>query len=318
MISIFLFFSFRFLFNNPNLPINTTEDSQASNNHQSLNELSGIDKSKPAFLLPFGRFGLSKINPNQEGFKCPYDSCRKHQGWRLQEPLYVEEPNWVQIESESLETPIGRSEPFFVNRGKRSLKLKVLNPLKSAITPREIQKADTSKENIHESEGRKKREISPNVIKIKLIQKRSENDDKKWLESIEKSLIGGDNSAVMTKSSSYLHPRNKHSDVLDMFEEPFFISRGKKNHFVPFRDFFLEDFYSDQDLESLLSDMDEDAMLSRLELDKKHKILEKILNNETRKKILQDKNKNEIQSNAKRGVLEELDVQLDPFYVARG
>ncbi|XP_033215814.1 uncharacterized protein LOC117172129 [Belonocnema kinseyi] len=309
----------RFFFNNPNLPTNTSEDDQASNNHQSLNELSGIDKRKPAFLLPFGRFGLSKINPNQKGFKCHYDRCRrKHQDWSLQEPVYVEEPNWVQIESESLETPIGRSEPFFVNRGKRSIKLKTLNPLKNTIKGREMEEANTPKENIHESNARKKREVSPKVIKMKPIQRRSETDNKKWLESIEKSLIGGDNSAVMTKSSSYLHPRNKHSDVLEILEEPFFISRGKKNHFVPSRNFFWEEFYSDQDLDNLSSDMYEDAILSRLELDVKQKILENILNYETHKKRFQDENKNEIQSNSKRGVLEELDVQFDPFYVARG
>ena len=147
------------------------------------------------------------------------------------------------------------------------------------------------------------------MLKVKLIQKRSETNNEKWLESLEKTLIGGGNTAGMMKSSSYLHPRNKHSDILEILEEPFFISRGKKNNKVPLRDFSWDDFYFDQDLE----DMDEDAMLERLKFNTRNKILEKILNNETRRKRVQDK-----KSHAQRGVLEDLDLQLDPFYVARG
>lgn len=246
----------------------------------------------------------------------------RFQGWRLLEPLYVEEPKWIQINPETYESQFGQNEPFLVARGKRSLKLKILSPPPIHILDdstsedkSKSKKRDTSKENEKLEEKNinlKKNDLS----NLKIIQKRSQSDDKKLLENFEKSLIsrGG-----IEKSCSYLHPRNKHSDILEILEEPFFISRGKKNY--PIRDFSMDDYfweqYLNQHLDNFLSDLQGDAMSPDIDSSGREKILAKLFN-DLRQKRTQEENRKYYESASKRNILDEINLQLDPFYIARG
>ena len=345
-----------------------------------------IDKNKLFFSIPLDRSASSNIIPNQKIFKCSWDRCRrKTHDWSLHEPLYVDEPSWVPIDQENFETPLGRNEPFFVTRGKRSHNSKIIKSFRRKIKnfgfdstledaiqktkrgtkPKQVDKGNAkqkslsinsfnnhsgyrnkkdvqrldadfkietkstlkkriiqeSKQNIHES-GRRKRDTSeentPCLQTIESIRKRSETGNTKWLQSIEKSLIGKDYAKKAIKTQNYLHPRNKHSDVLEILEEPFFISRGKKNGLIPVCDSLLNDYYMNRGSPNILFDVNEDELFTETELGAKDKILDRIINNEVRWNKIQADTKNDKEVIDKRGVLEELNLQLDPFYVARG
>ncbi|XP_043289080.1 uncharacterized protein [Venturia canescens] len=116
-------------------------------------------------------------------------------------------------------------EPFYVARGRRSVQIS--------------KDEDASKEG--KSEGGRVSEFDL-PIRSDLgyeLQESSYSMRKKrdtFSENLRKYMIGNGASGLVSsrftersRQNSYVHPRNKHSDILDILNEPFFISRGKKN-----------------------------------------------------------------------------------------
>lgn len=302
-------------------------------NHQRIDGI--YNKKKANFLTSPTRDSILTNSPlNQETIDCTLKKCSpQFQSWRLIEPLYVEEPKFVQINSGEFDTKLGEYEPFFVTRGKRSMKLKILTPKNNNDFTIENKLKSQKRDTIQENNNQIIDEKSEKKKNIKIIQKRSENNDndndnEKLLTNLEKSLnIKGGTG----KSFSYLHPRNKHSDILEILDDPFFISRGKKdnnnnNYYYyhhPINDYSIKDYlwdqYLNQHLDKFLSDFKtEDKILPEIDLTAKQQILEKTFNNDIRKKRINNENRKLYESNTKRNILDEIKLDLDPFYIARG
>ncbi|XP_043481167.1 uncharacterized protein LOC122510517 [Leptopilina heterotoma] len=316
----------RFMFNKQNSP-----NAQEERNHQKSDE-SSDEKRKNSLMSSVKEDFL----PNQEIIDCTMKKCPQYfQNWRLLEPFYVDEPNWVQVNSENYDTRFEDSEPFFVTRGKRSLEIPKINFHQKQFILENKSRINTLKSNLQTGNIGKNENnenlMKENVTFKKIVRKRSENDEdndeKKLLANIEKNLYlkGG-----IGKNFNYLHPRNKHSDILEILEEPFFISRGKKSnsnnnnyfYYRPNSDFSVPDYlweqYLDQRLENFLSDLNTDSMLvPEIDIGDKERILRKIFNNLPVKRT-KNENKKFFESNKKRNVLDEINLHMEPFYIARG
>ncbi|XP_015113932.1 uncharacterized protein LOC107039007 isoform X3 [Diachasma alloeum] len=150
------------------------------------------DVKKRNFLMSFG-LGT--------GVRC----SRTIREWTLQEPLYVDEPGWVSLEikGDGNEDPgVNGDDPFIMARGKRLIdKIRV----DSANVPQTSSSKPTRE--VRRSEG---------------VNMNGEADEsmKSFYRGLEKYLAA---------RSGYVQPRDKHSDVMDILNEPFFISRGKKS-----------------------------------------------------------------------------------------
>ncbi|XP_011301943.1 uncharacterized protein [Fopius arisanus] len=122
--------------------------------------------------------------------------CRRTiRQWTMQEPLYVEEPRWIPLDVKgdfNEEPGFNEEDPFILARGRRS-------------TDKNQSNSSRAKREIHQS---------ANMIE--------DTDDrmKNFYRELERYLAG---------RSGYVQPRNKHSDIMDILNEPFFISRGKKS-----------------------------------------------------------------------------------------
>lgn len=325
------------MFNNQNSP-NTQEE----RNHQKADESSGVNEKRKNSLMS----SIKEFLPNQEIIDCTMKKCPQYfQNWRLLEPFYVEEPNWVQVKSENYDTRFDNSEPFFVTRGKRSLETPKIDfhqkqfILENKSTINKL-KSNLQKRNIGKNVNKLFTENNENLMKEnvnfkKIVRKRSEiddddNDGKTLLANIEKNLYlkGG-----IGKNYNYLHPRNKHSDILEILEEPFFISRGKKSnnnnnnnknyfYYRPNSDYSVPDYlweqYLNQRLENFLSDLNTDNMIvPEIDVGDKERILRKIFNNLPVKRT-KNENRKILESNNKRNILDEINLNLEPFYIARG
>ncbi|XP_063975023.1 uncharacterized protein LOC135161409 [Diachasmimorpha longicaudata] len=124
--------------------------------------------------------------------------------WMLQEPLYVKEPGWIPLDVKgdgNEDTGLNEEDPFILARGKRSAEM-IRTDLPS------VPLANSSRE---------KREVR----RSDAVNINDENDEsiKSFYRGLEKYLAA---------RSRYLQPRDKHSDIMDILNEPFFISRGKK------------------------------------------------------------------------------------------
>ncbi|XP_043289079.1 uncharacterized protein [Venturia canescens] len=151
------------------------------------------------------------------------------QDQKIQEPIYVDEPGWIMIalnrQGDGSQESSSEGEPFYVARGRRSVQIS--------------KDEDASKEG--KSEGGRVSEFDL-PIRSDLgyeLQESSYSMRKKrdtFSENLRKYMIGNGASGLVSsrftersRQNSYVHPRNKHSDILDILNEPFFISRGKKN-----------------------------------------------------------------------------------------
>ena len=124
--------------------------------------------------------------------------CRRRiQSWNRQEPVYVEEPRWIVIDLHAENSEggfINEEDPFYVARGKKSSRNSQIS-----LLPDED----------HSHNSRKKRNA--------------------YGEAFRRSLFDANNPMILRELRTELEPRDKNSDLLYILNEPFFISRGKKN-----------------------------------------------------------------------------------------
>jgi len=87
-----------------------------------------LNVGKPTLLISIGiREGTKTPGDTQEN--CPTKkNYRKHnQAWQLQQPFYVEEPRWIEIDSDYMDAPSRRvdgGDPYILSRGKKIFWLK--------------------------------------------------------------------------------------------------------------------------------------------------------------------------------------------------
>jgi hypothetical protein len=87
-----------------------------------------LNVGKPTLLISIGiREGTKTPGDAQEN--CPTKkNYRKHnQAWQLQQPFYVEEPRWIEIDSDYMDAPSRRvngGDPYILSRGKKIFWLK--------------------------------------------------------------------------------------------------------------------------------------------------------------------------------------------------
>lgn len=229
---------------------------------------------------------------------------------RIQEPIYVEEPAWILInlDGNNLGNDDGYSErePFYVARGKRSLG----KPTKAS--------------------SKEEKWKNPQAGKLELSIPTDSNDDSQELSrsmrkkryvigaSLRKYLLGSGASNFVSsqfteksRRNAYLWPRNKHSDIFDILNEPFFISRGKKNSIG---------------IQS--SESNDEYSTTLLNFDMNRQFLDAWQPGKAKKNC--DSSSNCFGSGSKideplsepfrdrRGVVEELLKDNDPFYLSRG
>ncbi|XP_015592207.1 uncharacterized protein LOC107266342 isoform X2 [Cephus cinctus] len=131
------------------------------------------------------------------------------------------------------------------------------------------------------------------------------------LREIIKNAILEQGYRVNFKDLSLLQPRNKHSNNLDIFDEPFFISRGKKK---------IQNYPEPR---QNIQDLSEDAVSGEASEEFAQSIsaceyLLKIFGNSKFCQDPPDKRSEEKTPRNRRGMLDEILTSYDPFYVARG
>lgn len=50
--------------------------------------------------------------------------CKHNQGWQLQKPIYVDEPTWVDIDIDYIDSPQRANDPYILTRGKKIYRIK--------------------------------------------------------------------------------------------------------------------------------------------------------------------------------------------------
>lgn len=242
--------------------------------------------------------------------------------WRSQQPLYVEEPRWIAIDYNQglLGGSVEDGDPFIVARGRKRGEIMdakghfldvVLSPHDAdpffvARGKREVKKSDKGVEDrtlgsvpIIKFDS----QLRSNPTDIKTVRVSSMEDEKFGIKPrVERSttdIFDGDDSENGVKlAPRYSRPRDKHSNLQSILDEPFFISRGKK-----------AEYYDDERGARIPHELDyPDSVIAEIS-----RIFPGFGENRTKKSKTQNK-----PPRNRRGMLDELLTSDDPFYVARG
>lgn len=130
--------------------------------------------------------------------------CRTQNGWKIDESLFVDEPSWILVEEnindDKFNSPAKTEDPFYITRGKKSNEKN--NKINKKLYNSTVVKRETLMTNYNDYLNN---ENNKNVNLYKLNSRDNQN--------------------------GYVLPRDKHADILDILQdEPFFISRGKKQN----------------------------------------------------------------------------------------
>ncbi|XP_011861661.1 PREDICTED: uncharacterized protein LOC105558535 [Vollenhovia emeryi] len=87
---------------------------------------SKFDSTKPRVLISIGIQEEKNGNDLQENCSKRKSYCKQHQGWQLQQPFYVEEPTWVDIDIDYLDSSqrMDNGDPYILSRGKKIYRIK--------------------------------------------------------------------------------------------------------------------------------------------------------------------------------------------------
>ncbi|XP_078037929.1 uncharacterized protein LOC144470529 [Augochlora pura] len=137
----------------------------------------------------------------------------REQGWKVENPMYVDEPTWIEIKNDytnKLPLSLQFVDPYVLSRGKRIRWWRTKGDGKEDGV---LAIVDDSKE---ADRVRRKRDYRTRLVS------RSGPRPRRDL-NIANSV------AAKEKNSRILGQRNKHLGLQELFEQPYFISRGKKS-----------------------------------------------------------------------------------------
>lgn len=64
------------------------------------------------------------VNDLQEDCSKRKNYCKHNQGWQLQQPIYVDEPTWVDVDIDYMDSPQRMDDPYILTRGKKIYRIK--------------------------------------------------------------------------------------------------------------------------------------------------------------------------------------------------
>lgn len=88
---------------------------------------SKLDNLKPRVLISIGIQEEKNVgNDLQEDCSKRKNYCKHNQGWQLQQPIYVEEPTWIDVDIDYIDSPqrVGNVDPYILSRGKKIYRIK--------------------------------------------------------------------------------------------------------------------------------------------------------------------------------------------------
>ncbi|KAK0092806.1 hypothetical protein PV326_000547 [Microctonus aethiopoides] len=165
------------------------------------------------------------VNPMNQGNKILFFSLgninepiargrRTNYGWTIEKPIYAEEPKWILMEEEAKQSgqrqlvTNNKEDPFYIARGK-----------KMAI------------EYSQDFEDKHKSHLQ-RINRANMFPDSKVNSEiNLWNNSNLPMYFHPNNLRLIStpQNGGNIQPRDKHSDIMDMLQEPFMISRGKKN-----------------------------------------------------------------------------------------
>lgn len=165
------------------------------------------------------------VNPENQGNKILFFSLgninepiargrRTNYGWTIEKPIYAEEPKWILMKEEAKQSgqrqlvTNNKEDPFYIARGK-----------KMAI--------EYSQDFEDKHKSHLQRINRPNIFPDSKVN----SEINLWNNSNLPMYFQPNNLRLIStpQNSGKIQQRDKHSDIMDMLQEPFMISRGKKN-----------------------------------------------------------------------------------------
>ncbi|XP_066586502.1 uncharacterized protein PF3D7_1120600 [Prorops nasuta] len=183
-----------------------------------------LEKQNPILLIAWN---LNEPDNRNKDLECTSIKCmRRHFGWKVQEPFYVDEPRFIEISTDYKDSlSPGLNDPFVASRGKK-LQNKRFDSSQDEFLMNHVRSA----------ESLKNLEIS-----------------KKSLQDVEK-LVGSFDDPFFVSRGKREKEVTKNSDIslkfLNLEDDPFFVSRGKRERDKTFGkngDYILEKFLGKND-----------------------------------------------------------------------
>ncbi|EZA48741.1 hypothetical protein X777_13153 [Ooceraea biroi] len=215
-----------------------------------------LNIGKPTVLISIGIPGIKTSDDLQEN--CSKKNHRKHnQNWQLQQPFYVDEPRWIEIDPEYVDSSSNvNGDPYILSRGKKIFRIK--NPEQAnKIVENSDEFSDYSSKGKRSSvKNRVRRSIEVDAIDEKVHNivhqdQRPDNDENYAALNVNKRNI----KSVIPRNEKFAEGRKKYethavdwtdassdkeikkneTDVLenkvqvDNVDDTFILSRGKKS-----------------------------------------------------------------------------------------
>lgn len=183
---------------------------------------------KPFVLVTFGDakkvLGDVRVLGDGPSYSELFDMmrCRRRiNDWNIQEPVYVDEPGWIVIDYDGLDSQSSLAkdhDPFYVTRGKKSRQ-----PWYSEIVSGNERTGSRRLVRIDSPEiGRSSPMLTWQTYLAAVSRMKRDYRDGDGPSGSPRDPVES------RRGDGYLALRDKHSDILDILNEPFFISRGKK------------------------------------------------------------------------------------------
>lgn len=101
----------------------------------SEDDLSKLDSTKPRILISIGIQEEKNAGDLQEDCSKRKNYYKENQNWQLQQPFYVEEPSWVDVDIDHIDSSqrVANDDPYILTRGKKIYRIKDSEQVGKAI-----------------------------------------------------------------------------------------------------------------------------------------------------------------------------------------
>lgn len=200
------------------------------------------DKSKPTVLISIGIQGKDAAGGSQdECSRTRKTYCKHSQDWQMQQPLYVEEPQWIEVDidhRDSLTRHPKNVDPYIMSRGK---KFRIKNPEKLEKTVEDYEEfldyTARSKRLSTENRVRRSVEMTAEGFQGDAVDEKRDREEVTSRYNLFRGLDGGyENKISLARGGSQ---EDEDSSKIDgRFDE-----KGKKNVLAkPVRGIFIDRF----------------------------------------------------------------------------